>query len=282
MTAREWLDKALERIEEEKRAIIRSELELLIEGIAGIDRLDLYLEKSQLSGKYFDQLERGLSDRIDGRPLQHILGKVNFAGLDIKVDARVLIPRPETEWIVHRILEIEDKGVPFNILDIGTGSGCIALALKKSAPEWSVSGLDLSADALSLAHYNATNNDLNVQFLAGDITLLDDIAGEYSFDIIVSNPPYIPLSEKPELQPEVRDYDPGMALFCNDDPLKFYRCLSHHGKMKLKNGGRIYLECHEDFASDVANHLEETGYRRIETELDLNGKPRLVKARWPN
>lgn len=220
---------------------------------------------------------RAMAARRAGRePLQYILGTLPFWDIELEVTPAVLIPRPETEWIVERLTQRESA--PRRVLDVGTGSGCIALALKSAWPEAEVVGVDLSEEALAVARRNADRNGLQVQFEQTDV--LDTKAAlPLELDLLVSNPPYIPDAEAETLEPEVRDHEPHLALFSGDDPLRFYRVLAGRGNELLHPGGTLALEVHADYGADVARLLEEAGYEDVELERDLAGRERLVCAR---
>jgi release factor glutamine methyltransferase len=243
--------------------------------------------------KQLSENERREVDRIIARlkkdePLQYILGETEFYGLPIQVTPRVLIPRPETEelteWTIdseNRTATKEKRGAPesLRILDIGTGSGCIALALAKHLPGAAVFGLDVSEEALEIAGINGRNNRLAVQWIRGNI--LDEPAEEIpgSLDVIVSNPPYITSSEKSEMQKNVLDYEPHLALFVPDHrPLLFYERIADTGLRKLKPGGRLYFEINAAFGREMRKMLEEKGYRNIQIKQDISGRERMIRA----
>ena len=212
-------------------------------------------------------------------PFQYVIGNTEFYGLSITCAPGALIPRPETEELVDWILE-ELKGKESKILDIGTGSGCISLALKKNTINSNVWGLDVSESALTIAKENAHELGIEVKFLSQDI--LSDHPLEFensSFDVIVSNPPYIPLNEQVKMEPNVLQFEPHEALFVPvHDPLLFYRVIATKSLSLLKNNGVLFFEIHEDFASQVKDLLAELGFINIELRKDLQGKFRMIKA----
>ena len=208
-------------------------------------------------------------------PIQYIFGHTEWRGLDLLVTPATLIPRPETAELIDWILESCDKSKPLHVLDIGTGSGCIAIALKKSAPLWQVIGIDISQDALEIAHENAKRNSVEVEWTQADI--LSPITN-YQFpilDIIVSNPPYICHREKANMDTRVLDYEPHSALFVPDDePLLFYRRIA-----AMKSAKSLYFEINEAYGKEVCDMLKELGYTDIQLKHDIYGKPRMVFGR---
>ena len=208
-------------------------------------------------------------------PIQYIFGHTEWRGLDLLVTPATLIPRPETAELIDWILESCDRSKPLHVLDIGTGSGCIAIALKKSAPLWQVIGLDISPDALEIAHENAKRNSVEVEWTQADI--LSPITN-YRFpilDIIVSNPPYICHREKANMDARVLDYEPHSALFVPDDePLLFYRRIA-----AMKSAKSLYFEINEAYGKEVCDMLKELGYTDIQLKHDIYGKPRMVFGR---
>ena len=221
-------------------------------------------------------LQETLGRLVKGEPLQYVLGSAFFMGLELSVGNGVLIPRPETEELVERI--VSSGTIPKHIVDIGTGSGCIALALKQAFPDSSVAGLDVSAQALQIAERNAIATGLDVQFACADV-LADTFAIPYGFDLVVSNPPYIPRTEERTLAAHVREHEPGLALFVeSSDPLLFYRKIAEHAKVALISGGSIWFEGHHLYAHAVGDLLSDLGFRSVEVAKDLSGNPRFISA----
>lgn len=212
-------------------------------------------------------------------PLQYIFGKCDFYGLHFNVDTSVLIPRPETEELVSHIIQSE-TAPKLNILDIGTGSGCIAITLAKYLNA-DVDAVDISEKALSVAQKNAQQNKTAVHFQKVDI-LSNDISKNYtkqSFDIIVSNPPYVKDCEKATMLDNVLCYEPHQALFVPDnDPLLFYRRIADIGLLLLKKGGRLYFEINASCGAIMSDMLKEKAYQNIRLIQDLNNKDRFIKA----
>ena len=213
----------------------------------------------------------GINMRLRHVPLQHIIGHTGFMGLDFKVSRDVLIPRRDTETLVETVLERE-KDPAISILDLCTGSGCIAVSLKKLGGYSQVAASDLSDKAIGLAMRNASINDAEIRLIKSD--LFKDIEG--SFDVIVSNPPYIPTEEIETLSPEVRDHDPRMALDGGEDGLDIYRRIVSECGDVLNAGGRLYMEIGFDQAAAVGGLMEKAGFRDIEVVKDLAGKDRVI------
>lgn len=209
-----------------------------------------------------------------GEPLQHVLGRVRFFGLDLAVTPAVLIPRPETEELVERI---RGSGMsPRTIIDVGTGSGCIALALKRCFPQATVTGLDVSEDALAVARANARSTGLEVAFHAAD-ALDAAFTLPHGLDLVVSNPPYIPVEESASLDEVVRGHEPHLALFAPPgDTLAFYRAIGTAAITSLAPDGRLWFEAHHRLAGDAADALRTVGFRQVEVLRDLSGHDRFI------
>ena len=208
-------------------------------------------------------------------PIQYILGETEFFGLRLMVNPSVLIPRPETEELVDWIVR-SDLPPDSRILDIGTGSGCIALALKSVLKNAAVSGIDISEKALETAHENAAKNKLDVRFNQSDI-LKNDNSNNEVYDVIVSNPPYIRESEKLLMLPNVLEYEPGNALFVPDsDPLVFYRSIAAFAIKNLSENGKLFLEINENLGHEMKNMLVDFGFCNIEIRKDINEKNRMI------
>ena len=210
-------------------------------------------------------------------PIQYIFGHTLWNGLDLKVTPATLIPRPETAELVEKVERLKVKGERLKVLDIGTGSGCIAIGLKKAHHEWQVTGIDISEDAIEVAKENAKRNGVEVEFKVADIFGIQNT--EYrlqtDFEIVVSNPPYICESEKSSMRPNVLAYEPASALFVPDnDPLKFYRRIA-----ELKMGKYLFFEINEAYPQELADMLKELGYEDIQITNDIYGKPRIIEAR---
>ena len=213
--------------------------------------------------------------RLAGEPIQHITGEVEFYGLPFRVTRDVLIPRPETEHLVETAIQIVQGSEAARIVDVGTGSGAIAIALAKALPSAQVTAIDLSEAALAIARENAERNGVKVRFLQGD--LLEPVAHE-AFSLIVSNPPYVPESERPTLSVEVRDYEPAMAIFAGPDGLDIYRRFISQAFSSLYAYGHILIEIGYGQADAVRVLLEENGFFNVRFVADLQGIPRVVDA----
>jgi release factor glutamine methyltransferase len=207
-------------------------------------------------------------------PFQYIIGELYFADVKLKIDQRALIPRPETEELVDLLTKI---GVRFSeILDLCTGSGCIALALKSKFRSAKVSGLDLSSEAIALAQENAQHTKLDVDFKVADVLNWKPVQ---TYDLMVSNPPYIPACEQAEMQSNVLDFEPHLALFVPDqDPLLFYRHIVELANAYLVSGGYLAFELHEKWAQETKSLLDVTVFKNIQIHTDLQGKERMLIA----
>ena len=249
---------------------------LLISKVTGFSFTEILLNKNTIFSLYQRQLiDNYLTELRKHRPIQFVLGETEFCELTFDVNEAVLIPRPETEELVEWIVRKEPSEV--KILDLGTGSGCIPIALKKLMPQASVSACDLSLDALKVAHSNAVKNGVVVDFFQLDI--LNEIPNDGLYDCLVSNPPYIPIREKAEIAVGVKDFEPEMALFVpDDDPLLFYRSIALMGHKVLREGGRVYLETHRDYALYVLKLYEKLNYTDVEIKKDIAGNDRMVRA----
>ncbi|MFZ9660303.1 MAG: peptide chain release factor N(5)-glutamine methyltransferase [Chitinophagaceae bacterium] len=224
--------------------------------------------------------EFSLQALMKGEPVQYVTGNTWFGGHSFEVDQHVLIPRPETEELVELIYNENKNRSQLYILDIGTGSGCIPVTLKLKMPSAFVSAIDVSANALTIAKKNASALHADVLFMQMDLFDTTSTLQLPEFDIIVSNPPYIPLSEKKDMDTHVVDHEPHLALFVQDnDPLIFYKTIAILAKQKLKDKGLLYFETHFKYANEVAHHLKENGFE-ANVLTDVFGKQRFVKALW--
>ena len=214
-------------------------------------------------------------------PIQYILGRTLFYHLQLKIDSRALIPRPETEELVDWVIEtLGNRNL--SILDLCSGSGCIALALKSFFKNSEIVGLDISDDAVSLARENAIETELNVDFQRVDV-LNDHLEDFRDYHVWISNPPYIPIKERSQMQNNVLHYEPGIALFVEDeDPILFYRLIGEKAMLNLNPMGYLFLEIHELFDVEVVSFLESIGFVNIQLRKDLQGKARMIRAQKPN
>jgi release factor glutamine methyltransferase len=220
---------------------------------------------------------------LQHEPIQYILGESHFYGLKLKVTNAVLIPRPETEELVDWIIKTHQNKENLTILDIGTGSGCIPIALAKHLKNAIVYAIDVSPDALRVAQENAEMSKVNVNFERLDILEISEINplsfGGVKFDVMVSNPPYISIEEKEQMQKNVLDYEPPLALFVNDkNPLLFYEKIIFLAKGSLNEGGSLYFEINESFGKEVKDMLGHKHFEQIELIKDLQGKDRMVRG----
>jgi len=245
-------------------------------GIHNFSRTDL-LDELQI--RQLTQISKRLND---GEPVQYALGQASFYGLNLTVDSSVLIPRQETEELVHWILNDHPEQDPLRILDIGSGSGCIPLALKANWSAAMVTAVDISAAALAIGRKNAAQLGLDVEFQQVDILKEEDWQNIGQFDVIVSNPPYIPTSEKALMPGHVLNYEPSLALFVEDeDPLIFYRKIAKLALQKLSPKGRLYYETNEFNAQQVLELLQKEGFVNIELRKDMQKKDRMICAQKP-
>jgi len=219
---------------------------------------------------------RSIVKRLEtDEPFQYVLGSTEFYGLELYCDERALIPRPETEELVDWIIK-ESKNSK-SIIDLCTGSGCIALALKSVLALAEIIAVDISEGAISLAKQNAHKTDLAVQFQLLDVLVETNEFSNQQFDLIVSNPPYIPKRDKSEMHKNVLDFEPEIALFVEDeDPLIFYRKISEFGLKHLKKGGILYFEIHEKFSTEVHELMIQLNYQNVQTRKDMQGKNRMI------
>jgi release factor glutamine methyltransferase len=241
--------------------------------LAGIKR-----EPSEIESKEIQDIVSRLKT---AEPLQYIIGIADFYSLEFEVTPSVLIPRPETEELVDMILH-EHADLEGGILDVGTGSGCIAITLSKHLPNANVTGIDISPEALSVARRNAERNEVNTAFRQADILSSEPTMPflPTNFDLIVSNPPYVMEQEKATMEKNVLDYEPSLALFVPDaDPLLFYKAIARFGRTHLNPGGQLYFEINPLRGNECAGMLHEAGYKDIQLLRDLSGKERFIKAR---
>ncbi|MDR2805556.1 MAG: peptide chain release factor N(5)-glutamine methyltransferase [Dysgonamonadaceae bacterium] len=266
-------------------AEIRSLYYRILESVCRADKQTLVRDTgTHLSGHARMHIRKITEALKKFRPLQYILGETEFYGLPFRVNEAVLIPRPETEELVEWVLKdarCAVQGTRYRILDIGTGSGCIAIALAKYLPEAEVYALDISEKALEVAAQNAYLNQVNVRFFRHDI--LSSVPLPFSsFDVIVSNPPYITPSEQPAMSPNVLAYEPHEALFVPEEqPLLFYERIADAGRAFLKPDGRIFFEINARFGTAVVEMLRKKEYREVEVLRDMAGKERMVKGTFP-
>jgi release factor glutamine methyltransferase len=272
IATKQQLSKKIDAIE------LNSLLGMLIEEVTGWNRVQQVVEtNTPLTEIQINKFTEYTQALLNDQPIQYILGKAWFMGLDYKVNEHVLIPRPETEELIEWVVEyaqIIDK--PLQLLDIGTGSGCIAISLKKALPECTVTGLDISVEALAIAKTNAFSLNANVEWIEQDI--LGNVQLPNSYDVIVSNPPYIPMREKDNMQEQVKNHEPAIALFVpNEDPLLFYRTIAQLAKKQLAPKGQLFFEIHYDQGKALLQLLDEMHFH-AEIRRDSFGKNRMIRA----
>ncbi len=262
-------------------AEIESFFNLLSERILKMKRIDISQSLYALvSGKKYDKFQNAIDRLKKYEPIQYILGDTEFYGLKFKVNPSVLIPRPETEelvaWIIDCYSEISQES-QLKVLDIGTGSGCIAITLAKNLTNANVYALDVSEEALKTAKQNATNNDVSIEFIQADI--LDWDFGDLQFDIIVSNPPYVRELEKEAMSANVLNHEPHLALFVEDnDALLFYRKITEVANRILNPNGHLFFEINEVLGDSTKELLVDNNFNNIELKKDIFVKDRMIKA----
>lgn len=258
---------------------IKSFIRLVMEKVSGLSLTDVLVSPSKKLSEHHCNAIRLIVNRLKLRePIQYVLGQTFFFGIPIQVDNRVLIPRPETAELVELVLK-ENPGMEGNVLDIGTGSGCIAIALAVNMPLSKVAAFDVSVDALNVAYDNADANNVLVRFYQYDI--LKEKEWDDTFDVIVSNPPYICESEKVEMDNNVKDFEPANALFVDDDdPLVFYRNIADFAQLHLKPNGKLYFEINQKLGGPTSDLLQKKGFNNIEVLSDIYGNERMIRATY--
>jgi len=259
---------------------LQSVSKLLLSHITGLSFTGLILNKNTtFSDNQRYDLKKMLEMLKTGMPVQYVLGETEFCGMRFRVGKEVLIPRPETEELVEWAVGILPNQA--RILDIGTGSGCIAVAISVHRPDCRVWACDVSHEALAIASQNAGLNGADVQFFQSDI--LQDPLPDEPWNLIVSNPPYIPHSENREMEPRVKDFEPEVALFVPDnDPLLFYRVIAQKAINALVMDGLLMVEIHRAFASECVELFTETGFTEVIVKQDIAGNDRMILARKLN
>ncbi|WP_438424498.1 peptide chain release factor N(5)-glutamine methyltransferase [Aquimarina macrocephali] len=252
---------------------------ILSEEILGLKRVDVAMHLDKIltidEKANFDKARRRLEKQ---EPIQYIIGETYFYGIPFVVNENVLIPRPETEELVGWIIEDQKKDKQsITILDIGTGSGCIAISLAKKIPEAKVYAMDISEQAIQVARDNAKKNQVDITFIKSDILEVEELFQD--FDIIVSNPPYVRELEKKEMRPNVLDNEPQQALFVSDnEPLLFYKKITDLAKEKLKENGGLYFEINQYLGVETKNMIKSKGFKSVEVRKDLYGNERMIRA----
>lgn len=291
--AERYIRNSLESIYPTNEAVIMAEM--LLEHFTSFSKGDRLMNKeADLTQEQEVAIHKGVERLLKHEPIQYIMNKCWFYGMELFVDPSVLIPRPETEelvaWIINDVrasgYNVFSRGTAdadetdlLKILDVGTGSGCIALALKKAMPQAEVWGCDLSEEALNVARRNGSALDIRVDFQG--LNFLDQLQQKQlpTVNILVSNPPYIPIRDKDLMNKNVVEHEPHTALFVPDeDPLIFYRALAKFASSRLHENGSIYMEIHEDLGNDVVRLFSDEGYNKIELRKDMQQKNRMVKV----
>ena len=259
----------------------------VMESLTGSKKTErMFYKNSAITDKEQLQLQQFAERLTRHEPVQYVLNEAWFCGLKFYVDKNVLIPRPETEELVEWVIEevrsresgVQSRSSDIRILDIGTGSGCIPVALKRKLPEAEIWSCDISEDALNVAKKNAVALEADVNFMLLDFLNEKKRDSLPSFDIIISNPPYVPERDKEQMRPNVLNYEPHIALFVHDnDALIFYKAIAEFGKKHLNPGGAIYAEIHEDLGMAVSEAFKSNGYT-TETRKDMQEKERMLKA----
>ncbi|MBQ7996053.1 MAG: peptide chain release factor N(5)-glutamine methyltransferase [Paludibacteraceae bacterium] len=254
----------------------------IAEEVTGLSRTELQFGCKDT--KNFAHTQEIIKRLLRFEPIQYIFGHTLWYGLDLKVTPATLIPRPETAGLVEQISNLKSQisNAPIRVLDIGTGSGCIGIALKKAHPDWHVTGIDISPEAIAVARENALRNHADVNFRIADI-FSDEIDKTFNsqlstFNLIVSNPPYICESEKKDMRPNVLDYEPSTALFVPDsDPLLYYRRIA--SLFSNRPPVTLFFEINESYAAEVAAMMADLGYTGIRITKDIYGKDRIIEGR---
>ncbi|MEO8582213.1 MAG: peptide chain release factor N(5)-glutamine methyltransferase [Flavitalea sp.] len=251
----------------------------IMENLTGWKKIDRVLNNTvRMSSGQELQLQKYIDETLLHKPVQYILNEAWFCGLKLYVDENVLIPRPETEELAEWIIA-EKSNKKNSVLDIGTGSGCIAVALKNKVNSFIVNACDISGDALQVAQKNADTYQSEINFYQNNILDKNTWSDLPSINIIVSNPPYIPAKEKIGMNKNVTLHEPGIALFvANDDPLIFYKTIIDFAKEKLIVGGSIFVEIHEDLSAETSFLFKNAGYKNVAVKKDMQGKNRMIRA----
>lgn len=256
---------------------------ILLEKISGLHRSSFFLHYSEsLSAQQEEALKAMLEAMEDGRPVQYVLNETWFCDMPFYVNDHVLIPRPETEELVDLIAK-ENTGSELKVLDIGTGSGCIPIALAKLKPTWKIFAIDVSTDALDVAQNNAMAHQVDVNFQCVDVLNNNQVNDFFkkvgAFDIIVSNPPYISFNERESMGFSVLNFEPHLALFANSaDDLIFYRAINALAKNHLVNEGKLYYEISEFKGKEMKELMQSDGFNKVKLISDISGKNRIISA----
>lgn len=260
---------------------IKNIIRIIFENIKNYSQVDIIMNQDEILSQFIkDKVDMILKRLINHEPIQYIFNEAYFQGLTLKVTPDTLIPRPETEELIDIIVK-ENNQSDLHVLDIGTGSGAIAIALAKSLKFPIVDAIDISQKAIDIAQENAKAHKVKINFFIRDI-LSAEIPTNSVYDIIVSNPPYITVREKDSMEPNVLDYEPHTALFVPDnDPLMFYRAITHYAIYALNPGGRIYFEINSLYGKETAKLLSDNNFIDVDIIKDMYGLDRFVSATKP-
>lgn len=255
---------------------IRSICRIIFTDAFHYTNIDIHIKKCEnIAESFVNKFFEIITALKQGKPIQYILGETEFAGLRFGLNSATLIPRPETEELVHWIHETASSAA--TLLDIGTGSGCIAVTLAHLMPHTHVSAIDISPEAIQQAENNANRNGVKIRFQTADIFSFNP---PESYDIIVSNPPYIREQEKSRMEKQVLDYEPHQALFVpNEDPLLYYRTIAAFGQQHLRPGGYVFFEINEASGKEMIQLMRNFDYEQIVLKKDFYGKDRFIKAK---
>jgi release factor glutamine methyltransferase len=250
---------------------------MAVEHLTGWSRSRIFMDTGlEVTVEQYNDLQQLSADLKRGEPIQYLLGEAWFYGLKFRVNKNVLIPRPETEELVHWILADTLKKPQLRVLDIGTGSGCIAVSLKKMNPLFSLDAIDVSPDALHVAAENADLNGVELKFIEHDMITY---SSNVKYDLIVSNPPYIKEDERAAMHANVLLHEPHLALFVsNEDPLIFYRTIAEFALLNLTTAGQLYFEINEYLSVETSAMLYAKGFKSVELRHDMQGKPRMIRC----
>jgi release factor glutamine methyltransferase len=280
MTVNQILKEGIKILDEYNKEESKLDARLILESVLNCDRVYIILNgNKEITKEEYNNYINNILNRAKGIPLQHLIGKQQFMGLDFFVNGNVLIPRPETEELVELAMKIINENNFKTVMDIGTGSGCIPISLKYNIDNIFCIGVDISKDALKIASKNEEfNNISNIKWIASN--LFDNIDNEYlgNIDLIISNPPYIPTKEISNLMTEVKDFEPISALDGGEDGLYFYKKISEQSKKYLKNGGYLLYEVGHDQCDEVMDILEYNSFKNISYKQDVFGVKRIVYA----
>ena len=270
---------SLQDIQDEQE--IESFFFILTEYLLHLKRVDVALNPDfEISDAAIEKWNAFLVELQQEKPIQYITGEAWFYGLRFEVNENTLIPRPETEELVEWIIESQKSKVQsqkLEILDIGTGSGCIPISLKANLPQANVSAIDVSEQALEVAKINAVSNNVEVNFIQANILEVEDL--NQHFDVIVSNPPYVRNLEKQEIKKNVLDYEPHLALFVEDtDALLFYRKIAQLALKNLSPNGLLFFEINQYLGNETVELLENLGFKNIELKKDIYGNDRMIRC----